>query len=67
VHRQTVVGFPAARFLAELDRERLAEWVERAQPPEVVAEPADSADPIWMTPIISDECLDEDECGLPSD
>jgi len=64
---QTVVGFPAARFLAELDRERLAEWVERAQPPEVVAEPADSADPIWMTPIISDECLDEDECGLPSD
>jgi len=71
---QNVVGFPAARFCAELDRERLARWVDAAPTEEAPAPPAkdaagypveDPCDPLAV--IISDECLDEDECGLPSD
>ena len=61
---QNVVGFPAARFLTELDTERLAAWIEAA-PPEAPPPPAPSA--VDDDVIVSDECDDEDECGLPSD
>lgn len=61
---QNVVGFPAARFLQELDVARLSAWVEapeeRAAPP---PSPPDDDDEY----IISDECGDDEECGLPSD
>ena len=62
-----VVGFPAARFCYELETTRLAEWVEAAPAPEAapVLVDEDPCDP--LADIISDECLDEDECGLPSD
>jgi septum formation protein len=64
---QNVVGFPMARFCKELDTERLAEWID-ALPQSNEDRPAladDLCDP--LAPIVSDECLDEDECGLPSD
>lgn len=60
-----VVGFPAAKFLAELDRDRLAEWIEAA-PPEEATDGAAVAAASGDT-IVSDECEDMDECGLPSD
>ena len=61
---QNVVGFPAARFCTELDRERIAAWVDAAPTEEAApAAPATSE----AGEIISDACLDEDECGLPSD
>ena len=61
----TVVGFPASRFCSELDAQRLSAWVAaaaRAEAPAPVSSAATEEEPI-----VSDECLDEDECGLPSD
>jgi septum formation protein len=60
---QNVVGFPAARFCAELDAERLAHWIDAAP-----AEPVSKSVPVTSGyTIVSDECDDLDECGLPSD
>jgi len=64
---QNVVGFPASRFLHELEATRLAQWVEAAPADDepAVVDDDDPCDP--LAPIVSDECLDLDECGLPSD
>jgi len=63
---QNVVGFPLSRFCNELEVGRLSEWVDAAPPeelpPEIDDEPCDP-----LAPIISEECMEEDECGLPSD
>ena len=64
---QNVVGFPACRFCKELDIGRIAAWVNAAPAPAQPA-PVDSEDPCDpLAPIISLECIDEDECGMPSD
>ena len=63
---QNVVGFPLSRFCKELETERLQEWINAAPAEEVaVVDDDDPCDP--LAPIISLECVDEDECGLPSD
>ena len=55
-----------SRFCKELETERLQEWINAAPAEEVaVVVDDDPCDP--LAPIISPECLDEDECGLPSD
>jgi septum formation protein len=65
---QNVVGFPVSRFCDELDTARLSAWIgsaaEEEEAPALEAED-DPCDP--LAPVISEECLDEDECGLPSD
>lgn len=61
-----VVGFPVSRFCDELDMSRLNAWVDAAPKEEIPEVPdEDPCDP--LAPIISEECMDEDECGLPSD
>ena len=62
---QTVVGFPASRFCSELDTQRLSAWVAAAARAEAPAPVSIAA--TEEAPVVSDECLDEDECGLPSD
>ena len=61
-----VVGFPVARFCAELDEDRLQAWIDAAPgAPPPLPDDSEPCDP--LAPIISVECLDEDECGLPCD
>lgn len=62
---QNVVGFPASRFFAELDCDRLGQWV-RAQAESSHAGTSDVV-VVGENEIVSDECLDLDECGLPAD
>jgi len=62
---QNVVGFPASRFCSELDTQRLTAWVAAAASAEVAAPLSTAATEEGL--VVSDECLDEDECGLPSD
>jgi len=61
---QNVVGFPLARFCQELETARLVEWLDSA-PPEPAVDAEEPSDP--LAPIVSSECDDDEECGLPSD
>lgn len=61
-----VVGFPVSRFSSEIEVSRLQEWVAAAPKEELPEAPEEEpCDP--LAPIISDECMDDEECGLPSD
>ena len=63
-----VVGFPVSRFANELDTQRLAAWVDAAPEEEGAQDTGAEDEPCDpLAPIISEECLDVDECGLPSD